>query len=115
MTLINIIYSEKDEFLRGREASVKPDDKEIMITHIVPEKFQDDITALTGYVGEASFKSGLCIEVSLSELLGVVPRKRRRRDAYVALIKYLKDERNITLTIKPKYNEEENLYHRRSS
>lgn len=102
MNLMHIIYSEKDEFLRGREASVKPYDKEIMITHIVPEKFRGDITALTKYVGEASFESGLCIEVSLFELLGIIPRKRKRKDAYAALIKYLKDERNITLIIKSK-------------
>lgn len=95
-----VIYGENDSFLHKREACVKPDEKQTTITHIVPEKFREDINALVNYVGEASFKSGLCIEVSLSELLSVVPRKRRRTDAYDALVKYLKDERNITLTIK---------------
>lgn len=76
------------------------DDKQITITHIVPEKFREDVSALTNYVGEAGFKSGLSIEVSLNELLGIVPRQRKRTDAYDTLVKYLKDELNITLTIK---------------
>lgn len=100
MKLYNIILNEKDEFLREREASVMPDDKQITITHIVPEKFREDVSALTNYVGEAGFKSGLSIEVSLNELLSVVPRQRKRTDAYNTLVKYLKDELNITLTIK---------------
>ena len=101
MTLHMIIFGGQDEFLRGREAVVvKPLDKQNSTTHIVPEKFRDDITALTAYIGEERFKSGLSIEVSLAELLDVVPRKRRRTDAYDALVKYLKDEYGITLTIK---------------
>jgi len=100
MNIRNIILGENDNFLREREASVKPDDMQITITHIVPEKFREDIAALTNYVGEAGFKSGLSIEVSLNELLSVVPRQRKRTDAYDTLVKYLKDELNITLTIK---------------
>lgn len=79
-----------------------PFDKQNKITHIVPNRFKADVKALTNYIGETNFKSGLCIDVSLSELLGVVPRKRRRTDAYNALIEYLKDELSITLTIKTK-------------
>lgn len=100
MNLHSIIFGENDDFLRGREAGVEPFDKQITTTHIVPEKYRDDIEALTGYIGAERFKSGLTIEVTLAELLDVVPRKRRRTDAYDALVKYLKDERDITLTIK---------------
>lgn len=101
MNLHMIIFGEQDAFLRGREAVVvDPLDKQKVTTHIVPEKFRDDITALTAYIGEERFKSGLSIEVSLAELLDVVPRSRKRTDAYGALIKYLKEERDITLTIK---------------
>lgn len=100
MTLENIILGENDEFLRGREAMVEPDDKQRTTTHIVPEKFRDDIAALATYIGEERFASGLSIEVSLSELLTIVPRTRRRSDAYDALVKYLRDERKINLTIK---------------
>lgn len=101
MNLHMIIFGEQDAFLRGREAVVvDPLDKQNSTTHIVPEKFRDDVTALTAYIGAERFKNGLSIEVSLAELLDVVPRKRRRTDAYDALRKYLKEERDITLTIK---------------
>lgn len=101
MTLHMIIFGGQDQFLRsGEEVVVEPLDKQKATTHIVPEKFHDDITALTAYIGEERFKKGLTIEVTLAELLGIVPRKRKRTDAYSSLIKYLKEERNITLTIK---------------
>ena len=101
MNLHMIIFGEQDAFLRGREAVVVDSlDKQKVTTHIVPEKFRDDVTALIAYIGAERFKNGLSIEVSLAELLDVVPRKRRRTDAYDALVKYLKDEYGITLTIK---------------
>ena len=67
---------------------------------ITPEKFKDDVEALVKYIGEEHFVSGLNIEVTLSELLAVIPRKRRRCEAYNSLVKYLREERNILLTIK---------------
>ena len=67
---------------------------------ITPEKFKDDVEVLAGYIGEEHFISGLSIEVTLSELLAVIPRKRRRCEAYNSLVKYLREERNILLTIK---------------
>ena len=100
MNLYSIIFGENDAYLRGREAVVEPLDKQVSITHIVPEKYREDVAALTKYVGEARFKSGLTIEVTLAELLGFVPRNRKRTDAYDSLAKYLKSELDITLTIK---------------
>lgn len=94
-----IILGENDDFLRGREACDRPCDITPTITHIVPDKFREDIKLLSAYVGENRFESGLSIEVTLNELLSIIPRKRRRKDAYDALVKYLKDERNIILTI----------------
>ena len=67
---------------------------------ITPEKFKDDVEALVKYIGEEHFVSGLSIEVTLSELLAVIPRKRRRTEAYNSLVKYLSEERNMLLTIK---------------
>ena len=67
---------------------------------ITPEKFKDDVEALEKYIGEEHFISGLGIEVTLGELLAVIPRKRRRCEAYNSLVKYLREERNILLTIK---------------
>ena len=67
---------------------------------ITPEKFKDDVEALVKYIGEEHFISGLGIEVTMGELLAVIPRKRRRCEAYNSLVKYLREERNILLTIK---------------
>lgn len=102
MTLENIIFGENDAFLRGREAMVEgqPFETQKTTTHIVPEKFREDVAALTKYIGEERFQKGLSIEVSLSEILNIAPRTRRRTDAYDSLAKYLKSELDITLTIK---------------
>ncbi len=100
MILTQIILGENDDFLRGREAYNRPSEKQTIIKHIISDKFRDDIERLSAYVGADRFESGLSIEVTLNELLCVIPRKRRRTDAYDALVKYLKDERNILLTIK---------------
>ena len=65
---------------------------------IIPEKFKDDIERLTKYGVE--LRSGLCIEIELSELLEILPRERRRKDSYDKLVKFLADEMNIKLMIK---------------
>lgn len=102
MNLHTIIFGENDAFLRGREATVegKPLDTQKTTTHIVPEKYREDVAALTKYIGEERFQKGLSIEVSLAEILNIAPRTRRRTDAYDSLAKYLKSELDITLTIK---------------
>ena len=66
---------------------------------IIPENFKDDIQRLISYCG-VELRSGLCIELELSELLEVVPRARRRKDSYDKLVKFLADEMNIKLMIK---------------
>lgn len=48
---------------------------------IIPDKFKDDIERLENYC-RVELRSGLCIEIELSELLEVLPRERRRKDAY---------------------------------
>ena len=48
---------------------------------IVPEKFKDDVERLCKYCG-VELKSGLCIEIELSELLEILPCERRRKDSY---------------------------------
>ena len=66
---------------------------------IIPEKFKDDIQKLQDYCG-VELKSGLCIELELSELLEILPRERRRKDSYDKLVKFLEAEMNIKLIIK---------------
>ena len=66
---------------------------------IIPEKFKDDIQKLQDYCG-VELRSGLCIEIELSELLEILPRERRRKDSYDKLVKFLAEEMNVLLTIK---------------
>ena len=87
--------SELSTGYRG-ECSSGIEEKEHIV--IIPEKFKDDIERLTKYGVE--LKSGLCIELELSELLEILPRERRRKDSYDKLVKFLADEMKIKLTIK---------------
>ena len=66
---------------------------------IIPERFKDDILKLQDYCG-VELRSGLCIEIELSELLEILPRERRRKDSYDKLVKFLADEMKIKLMIK---------------
>lgn len=95
MELSQIILAESDGFLRGSVPAVKYESEQLGLTTI-----EQDVMSLKQYIGETGFKSGFCIEITLKDLLSVVPRKRRRTDAYATLVKYLKDECNITLSIK---------------
>ena len=70
-------------------------------TVIVPDKFKRDIEALETYI-DRKLESGLCIKVDLYELLTVIPRERKRTDAYKTLVKFLKDEFGIDLIINSK-------------
>ena len=58
----------------------------------VPEKYQRDIEALRQKYGDA-------FNLTLQEALSIMPRERRRIDAYSGLVSYLKKDWNITLTI----------------
>ena len=87
------------ESQKGRSGSAIQDvieEKEHKV--IIPEKFKDYIQKLQDYCG-VELRSGLCIEIELSELLEILPRKRRRKDAYDKLVKFLADEMNIKLNI----------------
>lgn len=83
-----------------RQASVVPDvtaknNRKV----VVPEKFCNDIEALESYIG-FRLECGVCITVSLSEILTICPRTRRRVDSYDSLARFLREELNVTLTIK---------------
>lgn len=69
------------------------------VVPFTPEKFEFDIFKLKVYVGEINFRQGLVIETSLSELLEICPRERRRTDSYTALVKFLREELDIELNI----------------
>ena len=104
MVIQNLIYklTGEVEYPEDRLDCVFPDvnvNKENTV--IVPDKFKEDIEALENYIGR-KLESGLCIKVDLSELLTVIPRERKRTDAYNTLVQYLKAEFGIDLIINSK-------------
>ena len=105
-TLMNKLTGEV-EYPESRQDCVSPD---VIArkgnTVIVPDKFKEDIEALENYIGR-KLESGLCIKVDLSELLTVIPRNRKRTDAYKTLVKFLKDEFGIDLIINSKKQKED--------
>ena len=72
--------------------TVKKDSKPI------PEKFKKDIEALQDKYGDA-FKTGFCINLTLQDALSIMPRERRRIDAYRGLLSFLKEKLGIILSI----------------
>ena len=65
----------------------------------IPKKYQNDIETFREIYGE-NFKTGLCIDLTLKEALEIIPRERKRTDAYTGLVSYLSKELGIKLTIK---------------
>lgn len=105
MMLIANLYnllSNEVQYLGSRQGSVSPDviERKANIV-IVPEKFKTDIEALERYIGHP-LETGLCIKVDLAELLTVIPRERKRADAYNTLVQFLKNEYGIELIINSK-------------
>ena len=96
------MLSDEAQYSESRQDSVSPD---VIAkkgnTVIVPDKFKEDIEALEDYTGR-KLENGLCIRVGLSELLTIIPRERKRADAYNTLVQYLKDEFGIDLIINSK-------------
>ena len=75
-------------------------------------KYGQDIAALKKKFGN-SFITGLCIRITLKEALEMMPRNRKRVDAYYGLTRYLQEEYGIILTIysqKTKPNNHEKDY-----
>ena len=89
MLIKNLYYLFGDsESSLGRLDSAVPNViEEKACTVIIPEKFKEDIKRLQNYCG-VELKSGLSIEIELSELLGILPRERRRKDAYDKLVSF---------------------------
>lgn len=72
---------------------------------VVEEVKQDSITADIKRLEEAfsngqPLESGMEINVTLQDLLRIVPRNRPRKDAYKHLQRILKDKMGVILTIK---------------
>ena len=63
------------------------------------EKYEEDIAALEEKYGKLSTQTGLSINLTLKEAFALMPRGRKRIDAYTGLMSYLKRAYSITLTI----------------
>ena len=96
---LSYVLSNEAQYLESRQEGVAPD---VIVrkanTVIIPAKFKDDIKALEDYTGR-KLESGVCIRVDLAELLTVIPRERRRVDAYNGLVQFMKDELGVDLII----------------
>lgn len=104
MIIENLFYtlSSEVEYPESRQDCVSPDVIESKRnTVIVPEKFKADVEALEKYIGR-NLENGLCIKVDLAELLTVIPRERKRADAYNTLRRFLKNEFGVDLIINKK-------------
>lgn len=64
------------------------------------ERYRKDIATLEERYGKLSSQIGLSINLTLKEALTLMPRNRKRIDAYAGLISFLKREYGITLIIK---------------
>ena len=74
------------------------------------DPYADDIHRLEDALNDGHpLDNGRCIEITLQDLLQIIPRKRRRIDAYRGLVGRLK-KMGVTLTInsqKSKHNDSE--------
>lgn len=99
MDLSRILLGEDDAFLHSNvRIDAHPESTTPKLAK--ESKFDDDVEALRRHYGEEQFTHGAIFELSLAEILEIVPRNRRRRDAYVSLGKYLKEQYDIKLIIK---------------
>ena len=101
------MFSGEVKYPENRQDCVSPDVIEKKAnTVIVPEKFKADVEALENYIG-CNLENGLCIKVDLAELLTVIPRERKRADAYNTLRRFLKNEFNVELFINSRKGDED--------
>ena len=96
-----VLESERGLVSNRQEENIKavPDvTEEKTATEIkIPKKYQNDIETFREIYGE-NFKTGLCIDLTLKEALEIIPRERKRTDAYTGLVSYLSKELGIKLT-----------------
>ena len=67
-------------------------------TPAIPVKFRNDIETLQEYYAQ-DFREGLEVRLTLKEALVLLPRDRKRTDAYTSLASWMKANLGIILTI----------------
>ena len=99
--LLNIASNERRTVTRGGQDTATSEEQKV-----VKVKFAHDIQALkdAGY----SIANGECIELSLTAALELMPRDRRRVDAYKTLANYLQAAYGVSLIIVSRKNKKNN-------
>ena len=97
INFINRILGYERGLSSNRQVNTTPD---VIVekSSIIPRKYKEDIKALQSKYGD-TFKTGLCIRITLKEMLELCPRERRRIDAYRGLVSYLEKNWGIELKI----------------
>ncbi len=83
----------------SRRGAISDEQEEKIATGLIPAKFRADVETLQE-IYKTEFVAGLSINWSLQQALEILPRNRKRVDSYDSLIKFLKQNLGITLTIK---------------
>lgn len=95
----------------NRQVYTTPDviEKSSISSKSIPSKYKKDTEALKEKYGKELFSStGLCIiSMTLQEALSIMPRERRRIDAYRGLVSYLEKNWKIELKITSQKTKEE--------
>lgn len=104
---INQILGDERVVVPSHQEKAEPDVIEEKTAEIrIPKKYQEDIETLKG-IYQGDFKTGLCINLTLQNALKILPRERKRVDAYRGLISFLKEKMEIELNIKSQKSKED--------
>lgn len=108
MTIINqSILSNASETLEGRGSNgdtYEQQNHQDIMKIVIPKQFQEDVKALCDHAEIEGLTPGMTIKMSLQEILGIIPKQRKRMDSYKTLVAYLKEEMNITLELSSRKN-----------
>lgn len=97
-TLWQTLFGSGERSAENIEAVQMQEARESMqISVSEPRTTEDEIEVLARYCG--GLAKGKVIKISLHEILDIIPRKRRKADAYYALKKQLCDEYGTELII----------------
>lgn len=96
---------QKQAAIEEKKASIEPASPTSSEQKITPKKttplpglmYPDDIKALTNHYGVLS--SGMTLELGLHDALDLMPRRRRRCEAYQGLQSYLRKEFGVELKV----------------
>ena len=98
----SLVPGTKDDEQREDKRTILPDAHEKRVKSAASvDSIADDIKRLEeAFSNGQPLESGQEINITLQELLRIVPRNRPRKDAYKHLQRVLKDDMGVILTIK---------------